>query len=62
MQLSLADIAFLWVWDVLAGAVPLEVEKTLASYPALKKHRDGILQQPKIQAYVKSRSGPDCPH
>ena len=62
MQLSLADIAFLWVWDVLSGAPPLEVEKTLAELPTLKKHRDGILQQPKIKAYVAARTGPDCPH
>jgi glutathione S-transferase len=62
-KLSLADIAFLWVWDVLSGAPPLEVEKTLAEFPTLKKHRDGILQQPKIQAYVTTgRTGPACPH
>ena len=37
-----------------------ESEKRLAEFPTLKKHRDGILQQPKIQAYVTGRSGPAC--
>lgn len=55
-QLTIADIGFFWIFDILSDIKPLDSVKWLAGFPTIEKHFKFVASNPKIKAFVDKRS------
>ena len=59
-QLTVADIGFFWIWDLLQDVrPPMQMMRPLdmavwraANYPAIEKHFQHVATQPRIKAWT----------
>ena len=60
VQLTVADISFLWLWDMLQDVrPPMQLNRALdvaawraANYPTMEKHFHHVAAQPRLKAWL----------